>query len=454
MLFAGLVLGQVLAATGAAAPGNHRAIDLAPAWSGHPVNFALLTRGETQFVAFYDERRQMTVAQRRLGQTAWRFKKLPSHVEWDSHNALMLGLDREDRVHLSGNMHNVPLIYFRATRPLDVDSLEPVHRMTGREEQRVTYPVFFNGPQGELVFSYREGRSGKGDTLYNVYDEGSRTWRPLVAGPILSGEGRMNAYPLPPFRGPDGYYHLSWVWRDTGDAATNHDLSYARSRDLVHWETIDGRPLTLPITLRSAGTIVDPVPVKGGIINSSGRVGFDAAHRVVIAYHKYDAAGHTQMYLARFEGGTWRSYQASRWEHRWDFGRGGSITFELRHGQVAPQGGRLVIPVQHVKYGSGVWEIDPATMAFTTVRPARASGLPAALTRVCSTFPGMEVRWVDDLRDGPNAARFLPNLAASTHDPVQLLRWETLDFHRDQPRDPPWPEPAMLQVVELSRTVR
>ncbi|MBM3844347.1 MAG: alginate lyase, partial [Verrucomicrobia bacterium] len=94
MLFAGLVLGQVLAATGAAAPGNHRAIDLAPAWSGHPVNFALLTRGETQFVAFYDERRQMTVAQRRLGQTAWRFKKLPSHVEWDSHNALMLGLDR------------------------------------------------------------------------------------------------------------------------------------------------------------------------------------------------------------------------------------------------------------------------------------------------------------------------------------------------------------------------
>ena len=264
----------------------------------------------------------------------------------------------------------------------------------------------------------------------------------------------MNAYPLPPFRGPDGYYHLSWVWRDSGDAATNHDLSYARSRDLVHWETIDGRPLGLPITLRSAGTIVDPVPVKGGIINSSGRVGFDARNQVVIAYHKYDAAGNTQMYLARFENGVWRRYQASRWEHRWDFGRGGSITFELRHGHVVPAGGQFVIPVQHVKYGSGVWEIDPATMAFTTVGPARDSGLPATLTRVRSTFPGLEVRWAEDLRDGPNAARFLPNLAASTHDPVQLLRWETLDFHRDQPRAPPWPEAAMLQVVELSRAAR
>lgn len=431
-----------------------RVVDIAPVWSGYPVNFALLTRGETQFVAFYDAQRQMTVAQRRLGQTAWRFKKLPSHVEWDSHNALMLGLDRGDRLHLSGNMHNVPLIYFRATRPLDVDSLEAVHRMTGQEEQRVTYPVFLNGPQGELVFTYREGRSGRGDTLYNVYDEGSRSWRPLVSGPILSGEGRMNAYPLPPFRGPDGFYHLSWVWRDTGGADSNHDLSYARSRNLVQWETIDGRPLALPITLRSAGTIVDPVPVKGGIINSSGRVGFDAENRVVLAYHKYDAAGNTQMYLARFDNGAWLRYQASRWDYRWDFGKAGSLPFEIRHGSVTPRGRGLVIPIQHVKYGSGVWEIDPATMTFTTAERARGSGVPAALTPVRSTFPGMEVRWAEDFRDGPNAARFLPNLALGTHDPVYLIRWETLDFNSDKPRDPPWPEPVMLQVVELRRAAR
>ena len=450
-----MVRGLLLACAGLLAAGflsgaEYRVTDIAPVWSGHPVNFALLTRGEAQFVAFYDAARQMTVAQRQLGHGAWRFKKLPTSIKWDGHNAVMLGLDRADRLHVSGNMHNVPLIYFRAERPLDINSLAAVHRMTGMDEQKVTYPVFFSGPNGELVFSYREGRSGRGDTLYNVYDEGPRTWRRLTAGSILSGENRMNAYPLPPFRGPDGFYHLSWVWRDTGGADSNHDLSYARSRDLVHWETIDGRPLALPITVRSPGSIVDPVPVKGGIINSSGRVGFDAANRVVIAYHKYDTRGNTQLYLARFEGGAWRRYQASQWDYRWEFGKGGSLPFDIRHGSVTPSGTSLVIPIQHVKHGSGVWEIDPTTMRFTTVGPARGSGLPDELTRVRSAFPGMGVRWAEDFRDGPNAARFLPNLATRTHDPDYLLRWETLDFNGDQPRDLPWPDATVLQVVELS----
>lgn len=83
----------------------------------------------------------------------------------------------------------------------------------------------------------------------------------------------------------------AWVWREAPDAAANHDLSSARSRDLVAWEGADGHPVALPITLATPGMIVDPVPVGGGILNGTGQVGFDSRQRPALAYFKHDAAG-------------------------------------------------------------------------------------------------------------------------------------------------------------------
>jgi hypothetical protein len=40
--------------------------------------------------------------------------------------------------------------------------------------------------------------------------------------------------------GPDGRYHLIWLWRDNAD-----HLCYARSPDLRSWEMEDGRPLAM-----------------------------------------------------------------------------------------------------------------------------------------------------------------------------------------------------------------
>lgn len=64
-----------------------------------------------------------------------------------------------------------------------------------------------------------------------------------------------------------------------------------RSRDLRHWETSSGKALELPVNIRTA-EIVDPVPAKGGLLNSNVRLAFDRQGRPVISrYHKYDAAG-------------------------------------------------------------------------------------------------------------------------------------------------------------------
>lgn len=413
----------------AAEPRVARVIDLSPVWSGHPVGFELLTQGKQQFIAFYDDQRRMTIGMRALDSTQWKLVRLPSQVGWDSHNYIAMAIDGGGYLHVSGNMHVKPLVYFRSKKPLDIGSFEELNRMTGKEEARCTYPMFFHGPSNELIFRYRDGRSGSGNEIYNVYDEKTRQWRRLLDQPLTDGQGRMNAYPYGPVLGPDGYFHLIWVWRNTPDCSTNHDLSYARSKDFVHWETSSGKPLTLPIRVET-GEIVDPVPVKGGIINGCERIGWDSQRHPLISYHKFDENGKTQAYCARIENGKWKSYQLSDWDYRWYFEGGGSIQSEIHLGSVTIAAkGRLALDYTHSKYGRGQLIFDERTMKPLAKAPAPPRSWPAALDKVESDFPGMTVKF---LQRGNS-----------------LLRWETLGANRDRPREGPPPAPSMLRLYEL-----
>lgn len=411
-------------------------LDVSPVWAGHPVGFALLTHGDHQFVAFYDEQRRMTVGQRRLGEDRWRLVRLPEAVGWDSHNYITMAADDAGTLHLSGNMHVVPLVYFRTTKPLDATTFERVKSMVGRDEDRTTYPRFLRGPGNALLFTYRIGSSGNGDQIYNVYDGKTRTWKRLLDRPLTDGQGERNAYLDLPRRGPDGRFHLVWVWRETPDASSNHDPSYARSTDLIHWERSDGSPLPLPITLKT-GEIVDPVPEKGGVINGNVHVGFDTKRRPIVSYHKYDRNGKTQIYNARREGSGWKIYQTSDWDYRWDFGGGGSLPFEVRVGAVqAGADGKLTQSYGHDKYGSGTWILDEATLKPVGKLPERAA-YPPEISGVTSKLPGMRVNWAGDLgASGEPGVRW-------------VLRWETLGPNRDRPREGAPPPPSMLRLYKL-----
>ena len=395
------------------------------------MGFDLLTMGEMQYVAFYDSERRMTIGSRKLPAAEWTFQQLPTQVVWDSHNYVTMAIDRAGMLHVSGNMHGVPLIYFRSTRPGDVTSLERV-AMTGKNEDKCTYPEFFSGVQGELIFAYRDGGSGSGNQIYNIYDEASRTWKRLFDVPFSDGAGLMNAYFLGPVKGPDGFHHLTWIWRDTPDCSTNHDLCYARSRDFVHWETSTGDPIQLPIRHDTPGVIVDPVPVKGGMLNGNGKIGFDSKNRVVLAFHKFDSNGHTQLYNARFENGAWRIHQATQWDYRWDFGGGGTIIGEIRINEVKLSNGRLEQQYSHKTAGSGILILDEETLKpIDTAVPTR---WPAEVSKIRSVFPEMRL----NLREGRG-------------DPGYTMRWETLPQLRDQPRPEPWPEPSLLEVLKYNQ---
>ena len=424
-------------------------IDVEPSWSGHPVRLTLLTTENYQFVAYYDYEQGMVVAQRKIDDTTWTFKRLPENVGWNSHHDVTMIADRDGYLHVSGNMHGVPLVYFRSERPYDVESLVRMSGMTGQQESRVTYPQFQLGPDDELFFVYRYGGAGQAVHYWNVYDYETRTWSRLFDPQthFFDGEGLRSVYYYPdfdpPIFGPDGYFHMTWVWRDTGCAATNHNISYARSRDLRTWVNAQGEPYTLPITFATSG-IIDPVPPGGGLINPHQRIGFDLEGRVVVTYSKYDDRGGPfqgafQMFNARLENGEWKHYQTTNWDYRWNFGGGGAITIEVNFGPVEIIDGNLTQRYYHIEYGNGRFLLDPETLRVVG-EAQELVVFPDEIWNNELDFPGVGIRWTWDRND-----RQRPFERGQTR---YILRWESQDFNRDQPH-PQTPPPSMLRVFRL-----
>jgi BNR repeat-containing family member len=404
-------------------------------WAGHPVGQAILTSGADQYVAYYNAQRVMTVAKRVLPATTWTRKELDSVLGWDSHNYVTMALDSAGQLHVSGNMHGDPLVYFRTTRAGDITSLTRVATMVDQaREQSVTYPRFLRDANGALLFNYRDGGSGNGSTYYNRYDPATQRWTPFLDTPFTDGQGLRNGYDTGFTRGPDGYFHVGIVWRDTPDAGSSSMPSYVRSADLLHWENSAGDPVALPATYATAD-VIDPVPIYGGVVNGNLRIGFDADDRVLMAYSKYDENLTNQLYLARPDGtGNWAQVKLTNWTGRWEIVGNGSLSFALNL-----LSGPSPLPDGNVRldYRCDGQEraliIDSDTLV--PVADVPRPQLPAEITAVRSTFPGMRV-----------------NVASSdTASGRYLLRWESLGPNQDQPRDPEDTPPAQPLQIYLLR---
>lgn len=407
-------------------------------WPGVPVRYCLYTHGDVQYVVYYDGDRNMAIAKRKLSEKTFTKQVLPSKQGWDSHNYITMAVDQDGCIHVSGNMHGRPLIYFRSEKPGDITTMKRVKAMVGKAENRMTYPEFMKAPQGNLLFKYRHGGSGNGIWYYNIYDAKTKTWKRFLEKPLFGGKGR-NAYGTAPRLGPDGLYHVYWMWRERGDCSTNHDISYARSKDMQHWETAAGKRLELPITFADRETIVDPVPVKGGLLNMGNGFGFDSKKQPILTYHRYDKAGHNQIYAARFESGEWVVHQLTDWTYRWHFSGGGSITCQVSAGGVKPHGsGKLAVPYRHVKHGKGLLIVDEETMKVLGTE-TQAPQYPETLTALASKFPEMQVNWFWDIGTSPD------------EDAKYVLRWETLGRNRDRPRKGKLPENGNLVVYKLGK---
>lgn len=404
-------------------------------WSGHRVAFDYVGKGDRQIVAYYDASRQMSVAYKPYPTGNWIFQKLDSYLGWDSHNSVVIGLDEEGFIHIVGNLHVNPIVYFKSENPYDVRSLKRVDFMADKEtESRMTYPEFFNDADGKLYFKYRNGRSGSGNEIYNAFNTKNDAWKRLHDTPLVDGEGERNGYFWGPVLGPDGFFHLSWVWRETPVAASNHDISYAKSKDLVNWQKSDGTSLTLPMKLSNSEAAV-PLPQFSGILNGHTPIGFDHKARPLISYQAYGEKGDSQLFVARNDNGRWKSYQISNWkDSRQELNMTGALPTTLTVKQPAKllENGDVQVFA----------DLDGTAYAYTL----EADSLDVKTKTTGSQIP-QALRAFDKSNEMPLYTKAMKQLVTDDNFPTAgkrfYLAWEALPPNRDKGRTF-IPEPTTL----------
>lgn len=290
-----------------------RVVIIARGWAGNQINAVIFRRnsvtshGPTQYVAFYDSDARVVLARRDLASDKWEiYRTQYSGDVSDAHKSISIAVDGDGFLHLAWNQHNTPLQYCRAIKPGSLE-LSPELPLLGRKEDRVTYPEFYNLRDGNLLFLYRDGASGNGNLILNRYDRKTKRWARLQ-DELLSGEGERNAY-WQMAVDARGAMHLSWIWRETPDVATNHDLCYARSTDGgKSWTKSSGEKYQLPITARTAEYVVR-IPPGSELINQTS-MSVDAEGRPYIATY-WRPAGTTvpQYHLVSHDGHQWRTSQ-------------------------------------------------------------------------------------------------------------------------------------------------
>jgi len=303
-----LALVLVSALGGCAGPAQVSFSEVGQGWAGNSVNVAvfrknaLVSDGSTQYIAWYDADGRVVLGKRRLGSNAWELKRTAYNGSLkDAHNAISIMVDGTGVLHMAWDHHNNGLHYARGVAPGSLELVEA--SMVGRDETSVSYPEFFRLPDGGLLFLYRDGGSGRGNLVLNKYDA-SGGWK-RVADNLISGEGRRNAY-WQACVDAQGTIHVSWVWRETPDVASNHDMAYARSRDGgASWEDADGKPYALPITAASAGYAAR-IPQGSELINQTSMAADSAGHPYIASYWRDPDSQVPQYRVLVHTGSAWR----------------------------------------------------------------------------------------------------------------------------------------------------
>lgn len=334
--------------------------DTALAWAQNSVNAVIFRKdpiasgGGIQYIAFYDGVGDVVLGKRKLGTSGWVFRKSGfTGNTGDAHNAISIAVDGAGYLHMAWDHHGHDLNYARSVSP---GSIEMSGRlpMTGRNEDRVTYPEFFSLPDGGLLFLYRVGSSGNGVTMLNRYDAITGVWT-AVRHPLIDGDGERNAYTNQMAVDRNGGWHISWCWRETGGVQTNHDICYAVSRDGgVTWISSAGRLLSLPITSKNAEYILR-IPQNSELINHTSMTVDNDDRPVIATYWRPAGTDVPQYHVIRFDGASWNISQVGA--RRTPFSLSGAGTKRIpvsRPKVIVDRRGRTIVIFRDEERGSRV----------------------------------------------------------------------------------------------------
>lgn len=291
-------------------------IDIEEGWAANSINTVIFRRNSVvsfkqhQYVAFYDSAGYIVLAKRKLNSSDWEIKRTgyTGNVK-DAHNSVSIMVDGKGYLHIAWDEHNSKLHYCRGTHPESLE-FEDEHQMLGEYEQSVSYPEFHKLKDGNLIFVFRDGESGNGNMVMNYYNVDEKKWSNLHNN-LIDGEGMRNAYwqlSVDLY----GIIHLSWVWRETWDVETNHDICYAKSIDGgLSWQKSNGEKYNLPITMKSA-EYAAKIPERSGLINQTSICADINGNPYISSYWIPKGTQIPQYHIVYHDGNNWRTKQISK----------------------------------------------------------------------------------------------------------------------------------------------
>lgn len=304
-------------------------------------NSSLTTFKNNQYIAYYDEDSYLVVGKRKIGDDKWEIKRSQYKGNCkDAHNVISIMADGKGYIHLSFDHHGHPLRYCKSVEPgsLDLSEMMP---MTGDDEGHVTYPEFYRLADGSLLFAYRSGGSGRGNLVMNRFDISTSKWE-RVQDKLVDGEGQRNAY-WQLYVDGKGTIHISWVWRETPDVATNHDLCYAKSEDGGKtWKKSNGDVYQLPITATNA-EYVWHIPQNSELINQTSMTADKNGNPYIATYWRDQSCTIPQYRLVWFDGKEWHQDQVSQRTQPFSLSGGGTKMIPIARPRlvVKPKGKKL-----------------------------------------------------------------------------------------------------------------
>jgi hypothetical protein len=315
-----------------------RVFPIADAWAKNSINAVIFRRNsvityrDTQFVSFYDPDGFVVLAKRKLDSREWEIKKTPYKGDVrDAHNSISIMVDGDGFLHLAWNHHNSPLSYCRSIRPGSLELTETLP-MAGNNEQSVTYPEFYRMPDGNLLFFYRDGSSGRGNLVIDHYDTRTKKWMQRQSN-LIDGEGQRSAY-WQMAVDPNGTIHLSWVWRESWDVATNHDICYAKSADGgMTWSRSSGEKYFLPITAATA-EVACQISQGHELINQTSMCADAQGHPYIATYWRSEETTVPQYFLVSHDDRQWRTTQISRRSTSFSLSGGGTKRIPISRPQI------------------------------------------------------------------------------------------------------------------------
>ncbi len=256
------------------------------------------------------------------GQWKWSSTVINSSTHDDIwHNQPSIAIDKNGKIHIAYNMHNMPWQYKVSNAPYDINGFTFKGDPVTIEEQRkveienktnfptlgsaaipgnqITYPAFFKDRNNELYITYRQALKPKLAWANRVYGSGiakyntsADHWSPIGGAfnvtqseADLGNESQATVYPFA--QKPEwslyqtrlafdrnNNMHVFWYWRSGGAGPEITHPSYAFSTDGGNsFRDIKGKRYTLPITLDQ----IEPTYPSNSIFSSESTITVDSA---------------------------------------------------------------------------------------------------------------------------------------------------------------------------------